>query len=327
MTHWNRWAIGSLALIAASAWTHGAQAQTDQYPSREVKVICAFPPGSGADIWVRFFTEQARPFMKQPLIVENRPGAGGLIATTYSARAKPDGYTIFIHSPTSLAANYFMFKDKPVDPRQSIVTVATLLNFTFYLTVAAERPWKDVKELIAYLRDRGDKASFATTSPPGQLMGNLFKHLLNLGAVEIPYRTGPDSVNDYKSGVIDFGFHDGVFAFAQQRAGNLRILGIGSKERMSSHPDLPTLNEMGVTGLDVPGFFGVMVPTGTPPAVIEKLNRVFVDVVATPASKEFILKFGGEPVSMSAGDAQKRFLDSFADWGRLIELAKIAPKG
>ena len=318
--------FAATALLGLAIAAVPARAQ-EEYPSRPVTVICAFPPGSGADIWVRFFAEQARPFMKQPLIVENKPGASGLIATTFSARAKPDGYTIFIHSPTSLAANYFMFKDKPIDPSKAMVTTAGLLKFTFYLTVEANRPWKDVKELIAYLREKGDKASFATTSPPGQLMGNLFKEILQLKAVEVPYRTGPDSLNDYKSGALDFGFQDGVFTFAQVRAGNFRVLGIGSKERMSSHPDLPTLHELGVTGLDVPGFFGVMVPTGTPQAVIEKLNKVFVDVVATPASQEFIRNSGGEPLSISAADAQKRFLESFDEWGRLIKLAKIEPKG
>ncbi len=319
-------AVGVSALLIAAAITGSAFAQAD-YPSKEIKVVCAFPPGSGADIWVRFFAEQARPFMKQPLIVENRPGASGLIATTYSAKAKPDGYTIFIHSPTSLAANYFMFKDKPVNPSKEMVTAATLLKFTFYLTVEANKPWKDVKELIAYLREKGDKASYATTSPPGQLMGSLFKELLNLKAVEVPYRTGPDSLNDYKSGALDYGMQDGVFTFAQVRAGNFRVLGIGAKDRMSSHPELPTLHEQGVTGLDVPGFFGVMVPAGTPKDVIAKLNKVFVDVVATPASQEFIKNSGGEPMSVSADEAQKRFLDSFNEWGRLIDLAKIEPKG
>jgi len=320
-------ALSIAAILAATAVSSPAAAQADVYPSREIKIVCAFPPGSGADIWVRFFAEQAKAFVKQPIIVDNRPGASGLIATTYTARAKPDGYTIFMHSPTSLAANYFMFKDKPIDPSQSLVTVAALFNFTFYLTVEAKRPWKDVKELVGYLREKGDKASFATTAPPGQLMGNLFKQLMNLKSVEVPYRTSPDTINDYKSGVIEFGFHDGVFAFAQQRAGNLRILALGSKERMPSQPDIPTLNELGATGLDVPGFFGVLVPAGTPQPAIDALNRLWVDVVGTPASKEFILKSGGEPVSMSATDAQKRYLESFKEWGRLIELAKIEPKG
>ena len=317
----------AVALMTGLACTQSALAQSDTYPSREVKIICAFPAGSGADIWVRFFAEQARPLLKQPVLVENRVGASGLMATTTAAKSKPDGYTLFMHSPTSLAANYFMFKDKPIDPSKEMVTVASLFKFTFYLTVAANKPWKDVKELIADLRVKGDKASVATTAPPGQLMGALFKDILQLKALEVPYRTGPEALNDYLSGAIDYGFQDGVFALAQQRAGNLRVLGIGSRERLTSHPDIPTLHEMGVEGLDVPGFFGVLAPTGTPQPVIDKLNGVFREVVASPVTQEFIIRSGGEPMSLSSVDAQKRFLDSFDEWGRLIKVAKIEPKG
>ena len=317
----------AVALMTGLACSQSALGQSDNYPSREIKIICAFPAGSGADIWVRFFAEQARPLLKQPVLVENRVGASGLMATTAAAKSKPDGYTLFMHSPTSLAANYFMFKDKPIDPSKEMITVASLFKFTFYLTVAANKPWKDVKDLIADLRIKGDKASYATTAPPGQLMGSLFKEILQLKALEVPYRTGPDALNDYLSGAIDYGFQDGVFALAQQRAGNLRVLAIGSRERMNSHPDIPTLHEIGVEGLDVPGFFGILAPTGTPQPIIERLNEVFRDVVASPAAQEFIVRSGGEPLSLSSPDAQKRFHDSFEEWGRLIKVARIEPKG
>lgn len=317
----------AVALITTIATAQSVMAQSDNYPSREVKIICAFPAGSGADIWVRFFAEQARPLLKQPVLVENRVGASGLMATTAAAKSKPDGYTLFMHSPTSLAANYYMFKDKPIDPSKEMITAASLFKFTFYLTVAATKPWKDVKDLIAELRSKGDKANYATTAPPGQLMGSLFKEILQLRALEVPYRTGPEALNDYLSGAIDYGFQDGVFALAQQRAGNLRVLAIGSRDRLTSHPEIPTLHEMGVEGLDVPGFFGVLAPTGTPQPVIDKLNAVFSEVVATPQTQEFIVRSGGEPLSLSSSDAQKRFLDSFEEWGRLIKIAKIEPKG
>jgi tripartite-type tricarboxylate transporter receptor subunit TctC len=172
----------AVALIA-TALTAGASAHAetaDDYPSRELHVICAFPPGSGADVWVRFFAEQAKSRAGKPVLVENKPGANGNIAAEYMARAKPDGYTIFIHSPTSVAANMFMFKNTPADLDKSVITVATLLRFSFYLTVDAQRPWKNVEELVAYLNQKGDKASFATTSPPGRLMGNLFKQIMHL---------------------------------------------------------------------------------------------------------------------------------------------------
>jgi tripartite-type tricarboxylate transporter receptor subunit TctC len=318
-----------LGLIAAALLpAAAADAQTpDVYPAREVRVICAFPPGSGADVWVRFFAEQARPRVGKPVLVENRPGANGNIAAEYVARAKPDGYTIFIHSPTSVAANMFMFKNTPADLEKSIVTVATLLRFSFYLTVDAKRPWKNVEELVAYLRRKGDKASFATTSPPGRLMGNLFKEVLQLKAVEVPYRTSPDTLNDLTSGQLDYSFTDGVFAHAQEREGRLRILAVGSKERMEADPNIPTLQEQGVPGVDVPGFFGVMVPAGTPRPIIDTINGWIVDIVAQPQAQEFIKSFGGDPLTTTPEQAQRMFLDGMREWGRLVRLAKIKPEG
>ena len=319
----------ALRLIAA-ALLPGAvgNAQTpDEYPAREVRVICAFPPGSGADVWVRFFAEQARPRVGKPVLVENRPSANGNIAAEYVAHAKPDGYTIFIHSPTSVAANMFMFKNTPGDLDKSIVTVATLLRFSFYLTVDAKRPWKNVEGLVAYLRKKGDKASFATTSPPGRLMGNLFKEVLQLKAVEVPYRTSPDTLNDLVSGQLDYSFTDGVFAHAQEREGRLRILAVGSKERMEADPNIPTLQEQGVPGVDVPGFFGVMVPAATPRSIIDRINGWIVDIVAQPQAQEFIKNFGGDPLTTTPDQAQRMFLDGIQEWGRLVRLAKIKPEG
>ncbi len=321
-----RSAIRLIAAVLLSASPALAQAP-DAYPSREVRVICAFPPGSGADVWVRFFAEQARARAGKPMLVENRPGANGNIAAEYLARAKPDGYTIFIHSPTSVAANMFMFKNTPADLDKQILTIATLLRFSFYLTVDAKRSWKNVEDLVTYLRRKGDKASFATTSPPGRLMGNLFKEIMGLKAVEVPYRTSPDTLNDLISGQLDYSFTDGVFAHAQEREQRLKILAVGSKERMKADPNIPTMQEQGVPGLDVPGFFGVMVPAETPRPVIDKINGWIVDIVAQPQAQEFINNFGGDPLSTTPDQAQQMFLDGIKQWQRLVKLAKIKPEG
>ena len=319
-------AVGLIATaLMVSATAHAQTA--DDYPSRELRVICAFPPGSGADVWVRFFAEQAKSRAGKPVLVENKPGANGNIAAEYVARAKPDGYTIFIHSPTSVAANMFMFKNTPADLDKSIVTVATLLRFSFYLTVDAQRPWKNVEELVAYLNQKGDKASFATTSPPGRLMGNLFKQIMHLQAVEVPYRTSPDTLNDLASGHLDYSFTDGVFAHAQAREGRLKILAVGSKERLQADANIPTMQEQGVPGLDVPGFFGVMVPAGTPRPVIDKINGWMVDIVRQPPAQEFIHNFGGDPLIATPDEAQRMFLDGIKEWDRLVQLAQIKPEG
>jgi tripartite-type tricarboxylate transporter receptor subunit TctC len=323
LTRRNALALAGAAAVAPRA----AFAQGEVYPSREIKVVCAFPAGSGADVWVRFFVEQAKALVGKPMLVENRPGANGNIATEFAARSRADGYTLYIHSPTSLAANMFMFKNPPIDVKSSLVTVATLLRFTFYLTVDPKRPWQNVQELVAYVREKGDKATFATTAPSGRLMGHLLNQIMGLKAQEVQYRTAADHMNDIASGAVDYSFTDGVFAHAQARAGRLRILGAGSKERMKSDPEVPTIIEQGVPGLYAPGFFGVMVPVGTPRPVIEQINGWFVEAVKLKSSEEFIHKYGGDPVISSPDEAQKMFVDALDEWGKLVELSKIQPAG
>jgi tripartite-type tricarboxylate transporter receptor subunit TctC len=304
-----------------------ASAQADEFPSHEIKIACAFPPGAGADVWVRFFVEQARPFIGKPAIVENKPGGNGAIATEYVARSRPDGYTMLMQSPTSLAANMFMFKNPGVDPKTSLVTVATMLKFSFYLLADVKQPWKNAQDVIAYTRRKGDKTSFATTSAPGRLMGNLFKEIMGLKCVEVAYRTSNDALNDIQSGAIDYMFSDGVFAHAQRDAGRLKILGVGSRERMKADPDIPTLEEQGVKGLEVPGFFGVLVPAGTPRPVIDKINGWYLNIMKTKETLDFIKRTGGDPLVTTPDEAQKLFLQSVDDWERLVKRANIKPEG
>jgi len=305
-----------------------AAAQTpDSYPARELHVICAFPPGSGADVWVRFFAEQVGARAGQPVLVENRPGANGNIATEYLASARPDGYTTLIHSSTSIAANKFMLKNTPAGLDKSIVTVATLFKFAPYLTVGATRRWRNVQEMVAYLRQRADRASFSATSPTGRLTGNLFKEALQLNAVEIPNRTSADVLYDLQTGRLDFAFTDSVFARAQASEQNLKILAVAAHERMKSDSTIPTLEEQGVPGLDVQGFFGVMAPAGTPRPVANKINGWVVDVVAQRLTQEFINNFGADPLITTPDQAERMFLDSIREWGRLVKLARIKPEG
>jgi tripartite-type tricarboxylate transporter receptor subunit TctC len=315
----------AIALLAISVSPAAAQTP-DSYPARELHVICAFPPGSGADVWVRFFAQQVGERAGQPVVVENRPGANGNIATEYLARARPDGYTILIHSPTSIAANKFMLKNTPADLDKSIVTVATLFKFAPYLTVGATRRWKNVQERVAYLRQRADRASFSASSPTGRLTGNLFKEALQLNAVEILNRTSADVLYDLQIGRLDFAFTDSVFARAQASEQNLKILAVAAHERMKSDTTIPTLEEQGVPGLDVQGFFGVMAPAGTPRPVVSKINGWIVDVVGQRLTREFISNFGADPLIATPDQAERMFLDSFREWGRLVKLARIKPE-
>jgi tripartite-type tricarboxylate transporter receptor subunit TctC len=322
--------LGAPLAIAATGAPFGAafaQESAEAYPSRDIKLICAFPAGSGADVYVRYFAEKLRPIVKRNVLVENRVGAIGNIATTYTARSKPDGYTIFVHAPSSLAANMHLFKKPPVDVLKEIQVVAAINKQPFMLTVGAKSQWKTMDELVKSLREKGDKASYASTNPTSRVSGAWFKKALDLKTVEVPYRTGADTLNDMNSGVIDFCMHDPVTAIANANNGRLRILGVTTKERMKSLPDVPSLHELGVKDLDVPGWWGAMVPAATPRPIVDKLNKLWTAVVDTEETRVFMGKFGADTWTLSPDEAQKVLAEDVKKWGEFIKLANIEPQG
>ncbi len=313
---------GSLSLPSALA-----QESAADYPSREVKFVCAFPAGSGADVYVRYFAERMRPAFKRAIVVENRAGANGNIATTYVARSKPDGYTIYVHAPSALAANMHLFKNPPVDATKEIVIAATINRQPFMLTVHSSSPVKTVADLVELLKKMGDKASYGTTAPTSKVAAAWFNKVYGLKPVEIMYKTGSDTMNDMQSGSIDYVMHDPVHAVANATNGSLRMLGVTTKERMKASPDLPSLHELGVKDLDVPGWWAAMVPAGTPQAIVEKLNQMWKPVIDGEETRAFMAKFGADTMSLSTAEAKSMFEKDVKAWGDYIKLANIEPQG
>jgi len=293
----------SATVIALSAAPVFAQT----YPTQDLHFICAYPAGSGADIFVRFYAEKLRPVIGRTIIVENKPGAVSNIATEYVARAKPDGYTVYIQGASSIAANMHLFKNPPVDVGKAIQIAAPLNKQPYMLVVDASRPWKSVAELTAYLKDKKDKASYATTNPPAKVMGAIYKARAGLQAVEVPYRTAFDTVNDMQSGALDYALFDPVFATTQAREGRMRILAVSTGERTKANPELPTMAESGVA-MDLLGWFAAMVPMGTPRPIVDQLNMWFNKLDATDEAKTFLNSIGGDPWITTPDEGQARLL-------------------
>jgi tripartite-type tricarboxylate transporter receptor subunit TctC len=303
----------------------GVQAQ--EYPAQDIHVICAFPPGSGADVLVRFFAEKIRPLTGKNVIIENKSGAGGNIAIEYVARSKPDGYTIFIHAGSAIATNMWLFKRPPVeDAGKAIQIAATINRQPFMAVIDSKSPIKTVAELTAAMKAKGDKATYASAAPTGTVMGELYKVATGVKAVEVNYKNAVDSLNDQTSGAVDYGMHDPVYSLAQQREGRLRILGVSTGTRLDASPDLPTMKEQGAD-MDLTGWWAAMVPQGTPKPVVDKINKWFVEVVGSPETKAFLNKFGGDPLIETPEQGQARMLKDVDNWKRYIELAKIVPQG
>jgi len=310
----------SLAGIAL-LWATQAMAQ-QAYPSQDIHFITAYPAGSSSDAIVRFIAERMRPLAGKTIIVENKPGANGNIATEYTARAKPDGYTVYIHAGSALAANMHLFKNPPVDAASAIQMVGTINRQAFMLAVDAKSPYKTVADLTAAMKAKGDKGSYATYAATAKIMGELYKQQAGLTTVEVPYKVGADTLNDLASGALDFGMYDPVFAMSQQRNGKLRILGIGVGERLQAAPDLPTLSEQGVK-MDLPVWFGAMVPAATPKPVVAQLNAWLNEIVKREDMKKFLNSFGSDPWASTPEEAQARLLKDIKDWADYVRIAKI----
>jgi tripartite-type tricarboxylate transporter receptor subunit TctC len=317
--------VRSAALaLAATAFAGAAQAQT--YPSQDIRLVCAFPAGSGADVLVRYFAEKLRPITGRTVIVENKAGAAGNIASEYTARSKADGYTIFVHAATAVAANMHLFKNPPVDVGKTIQIAATINRQPFMLVVDAKSPYKTVAELTAAMKAKGDKATYATAAPNGIIMGELYKAATGVQAVEVNYKSAPDSLNEILSGKVDYGMHDPVFSLAQQREGRLRILAVSTGQRLQASPELPTMKESGVD-MDLTGWWAAMVPTGTPKPVIDQIHKWFGEIVSSDETKKFLNSFGGDPNILSPAEAQAQFLKEIRNWGDYVKMAKIQPQG
>ena len=317
-------------LLAAPLLIAGAAHSQDadpNYPSREIKFVCGFPAGSGADTYVRYYAEKIRQNTGRAIVVENRVGANGNIATAYAAKSKPDGYTVYLNAPSGLAANMHLFKNPGTDSLKELKVVASLNLQTFMITVSADRPWKTLGELVSALRDKGDKGSYATNNPTGRVTGAWFIKSLGLKTLEVQYKTGADTLNDLASGALDFAAHDPVTALAQRNAGRLRVLAVAVRERMKSLPDVPTLHELGVKDVHLPSWWGALVPTDTPKPISDKLHTMFNQVTATAETREFFAKFGADPWILTPEEAMAQFREDYRAWGEHVKLAKIDPQG
>ena len=323
----SRWWLRSAGMALALAGGLAATpASAQEYPSQDIRLICAFPAGSGADVLVRYFAEKLRPLAGRTVIVDNKAGAGGNIATEYVAKSKPDGHTIYVHAATAVALNQHLFRKPPVDVANALRVVATINRQPWMLLVDAKSPYKTVADLTAAMKQKGDKASFATAAPTGRVMGEIYKNAMGLKAVEVNYKTAPDSLNELTSGRLDYGLHDPVFSLAQQREGRLRILAVSTAKRLDAAADLPTMTELGIP-MDLTGWWAAMVATGTPKPTIDKIHQWFVEMVSSGETKAFLNKFGGDQFINTPEKAQEMFEAAIKDWGEYVRMAKIEPLG
>ena len=279
---------------AAAALSFALPAQAAEFPTKPITLVVPFAPGGPTDAMAR--TLAAAVKIGQPVIVENRAGAGGNLGAEAVARAAADGHTVLFGTSGPLAINVSLYKKIGYDPVKSFAPVMQIGHLPNVLVVNPGIPAKNVKELIAYGKANPGKLSYASSGngASSHLAGVLFNNLADTDFAHIPYKgTGP-ALNDLLGGQVAMTFTDVLTALPHIKSGKLRALGVTTKERSQALPEVPTIAEQGIAGFDVSVFFGLVVPAGTPKDVVDKLNQGFADALKQPEVRKTLLAQGLE---------------------------------
>jgi len=322
----SRRAVTRGGLAAAAATALGKRALAQQYPSQDVHFICAFPAGGGADLITRYMAEKMRPLMGRTIIVENKPGALGNIATEYIARSKPDGHTVLIQGASAVAAANAILRHPTVDVSKAIRLAGTINRQATMLSVHAAKPWKTLADLTAALKEKKDKATYGTSNPVGKVMSAIYRKTMGLELVEVLYKAAPDMVNDLVSGSLDFVTADSVFTVGQERAGVVRPLALSSGEPLKASAGVPTMTQCGVP-MDLTSYFAAIVPAATPDPIVEQLGKWVAEVVGSEETRKFLGDTASDPWVTTPAEAQAYYLKDIENWKNYVKIANIEQQG
>ena len=309
-------AVGGLASLAS-----GAKAQS-VYPDHAIHVPLGFAPGAGADILARYYAHKLEELAKQPVIVDNKPGATGNIALRFAAHAEPDGYTILFTANSNMAGSLYLFKEPPVDTLNDFKPVASFAQIAFVMVVAPNSPVNTVAELIARIKSKPDSIA-GYTNQTGQLATELFKQMTGLAVRTVSYKSTADSMKDVLDGTLDFMVIDGTFAAGQVRQGQLKALAVTTAKRSPTFPDTPTLQETGLAGFEFAPWWCVYVPAKTPQPIIDKLGAWMHQIAKDPDTPKFLESVGSIVNDDTAAEADARLRAELPKWDKLVKAAGI----
>ena len=318
--------------VAAAACVLGAAlctapAAAQEYPTHEIRAICSFAAGSGADILVRYYSDRIAKLAGKPVIVENRVGAQGVIGTEAAARAKPDGYTILIAPASStLSGAPYLFKKLPYDPIKDFTPVAPITSLNFVVAVDGKSSVKTVADLIAELKKKSDNGSFGINNNTGQVAGELFKGMAGLKSERIPYTTTVQGITDMMGGRLDFMISDATFMTGQARAGRIRLIAVTGSKRSAALPDVPTMAEAGLAGFDISAWWGVVAPAGTPKPIVDRLASWIAQINATEETRAFLHNVSTDVLNGTPEQMAVMLKEDGERWARYVKLAKIEPQ-
>jgi tripartite-type tricarboxylate transporter receptor subunit TctC len=303
--------------LAPLSTAAGAQ----EYPAKPIHLIVGFSAGGGNDIIARVFGQKLSESLGQPVIVENKPGGGAIVATDYVAKSAPDGYTLLM-SASGISINPAVYDKLPYDAIKDFVAVSELGSFPLIMIVAKDSPIKSVSELVAYAKANPDKTNYGSSSASFQLVTELFKQKTGAPMQVIPYKSANESVLAVISGQVTTTIADAGPVIQQVKSGTARALAVATPKRIDDLPEVPTLKE---SGIDVEAVLwsGIFVPKGTPPAIVKKLEGEFMRIARLSDVINRLKPLGIDTVGNSSEEFAKILADDIARWGAVAKAANI----
>jgi tripartite-type tricarboxylate transporter receptor subunit TctC len=306
-------------LALAIAKTGPVRAQS--YPGKPIRMISPFPAGGPTDILGRLMAQTLTQSLGQPVIVENRVGAGGTIGADFVAKSTGDGYTLLMGAPGPLAINVSLFKNLPYDPLKDLEPVIQVASVPLVVIVHPSFPAKTLKELIALLKSKPDSYTFASSGngTPQHLSGELFKTMAGVAMVHVPYKGSGPALIDVTAGQVPIMFESMVSVVPHIKGARVRALATTGQRRSRQLPDVPTVEEGGVPGYVTASWYGVLASKGTPSSIVGKLNAVMATALDTPQLKERIAELGSDPVHGSPEDFRALIRSEIEKWSQVVK--------
>ena len=318
--------IRGLLAACAALWL-GAPLAQPNYPTKPIRFIVTFPPGGSSDLIARALAAVLSDRLRQQVLVENRPGAGGNIGIDAVAKSAPDGYTMGLGAAGALAANVSLYPKMPYDPVKDLAPVSNVAFVPFFLVAKTALPANDLRELVAL-----------ASAKPGQLMlgyggngtamhlsGELFKLMAKVQLTNVPYKGSGPAAMDAVSGQLDLAVVDVASAINQVKAGRLKAIAVTSAKRVSVAPDVPTLAEAGLAGYEATGWFGVVMPAGTPAEIIGRMNSELVAALKRQDIRERVIAAGAEPSPSTPQEFGALIRDEIAKWAEVVKISGAKP--
>jgi tripartite-type tricarboxylate transporter receptor subunit TctC len=322
ITHLKRyWRVAAVLPLVLALTTGSAPAES--WPSRTITLVLPFAAGSGTDTTTRIISQHLAAALGVGIVIDNKPGANGMIAATYVARAAPDGYTLFVTTNTTHSANPYLLKTLTYDPVKDFAPIARTGDLPFMLVVHPDVPAKTVGELVAYAKANPGKLTYASGSSSAIVSGATFAHNAGIEMLHVPYKSSPPAMNDVIGGRITMMFTDVLTGLPHVNGGALRALAVTTKERSPLVPNLPSMQEAGVPDFDITSWQGYFGPANLPKEIVTRLNAEIRKIVEKPEIKAQLATLGMDAFSGTPEELGAFVKDQLVLWEKLIRNAGI----